>query len=347
MQSNISLEKLSKEFDINKGTIYNWLRKIDYDFENIEKLRRDNTFKERKSRIRLELDEWVKKEILTLISKHPLMGALKLKQYFFRHYQLLLPEKKIYFYLKEQGIIENRNQITTKTKKEIRRFEYPAPLSAVQLDLLTVKLTGGQKIILVTIIDDYSRYILASKFIAIKEMSEVITILSSTIRQYGIFERVITDKGSEFVSWHSFTKFEDFLCNLDIELIASGPAQPQCQGKVERWHRTFREDFENIYGGFSYHSEIQLELDRFVSYYNNERPHQALNGLVPTDRFFGLSEELEKELLEYKTGNRENKIIYFACNIKGKKIVVSGPRDEETNIYINNCEVKNYDEIID
>ncbi len=52
MQSKVSLETLSKKFDINKGTMYNWLRKIDYDFINIEKLRRVNTCKERKSRIR-------------------------------------------------------------------------------------------------------------------------------------------------------------------------------------------------------------------------------------------------------------------------------------------------------
>ena len=77
--------------------------------------------------------------------------------------------------------------------------------------MLSLKLTGGQKITLVTLIDDYSRYILASIFIAIKEMSEVIAIARSVIKKHGVFERVICDKGSEFVSWQSFTRFEEFL----------------------------------------------------------------------------------------------------------------------------------------
>ena len=348
-QSNIDMNKLSTEFGVSKGSIYNWLHKIDYDFENISRLKISRMRIERKSRIQLELSDWVKRDILTLISKHPLMGSLKIKQYFFRHHQILLSEKKIYYYLKKEGIIEGRRNIASSTSKdkECRRFEYPTPLAAVQVDLLTMRLTGGQKLTLVTIIDDYSRYILESRFIAVKEMSEVIKVVGSAIRKHGVFEIVITDKGSEFVSWQSFTKFEEFLCSLDIELIASGPSQPQCQGKIERWHKTFRNDFEGVHGGFSYHSEAQLELDRFVNYYNNERPHQALEGLVPADRFFGLSEELNKELLEYKSGNRANEMIYFSCNIKGEKVVVSGPTVGEANIYINNSEVENYGKVID
>lgn len=329
-QSDISMEQLEKEFKVSKNTVYNWLRKIDYNYENIEKLRVKRTLKERKSRIRLELADDIKEEILLLIGKHPLMGPLKIKQYFFRHKQILLSEKKIYFYLKEQGIIDARKKEKTgKAEKEIRRFEYPAPLSAIQIDLLSLKLTGGQKITLVTLIDDYSRYILASIFIPVKEMSEVIKVARNVIKKHGVFERVICDKGSEFVSWQSFTRFEKFLCDWDVELIASGPHQPQCQGKIERWHKTFREEFEGIYGGFSYHSEAQLELDQFVCYYNNERPHQSLLGLVPADRFYGLSKELEQELSEYKEGKREDEIIYFTCNIKGKKIVISGSQNEE------------------
>ena len=111
-QSDISLQILTKEFDVSLNSVYSWLRKIDYDFENIERLKINRTLKERKTRIKLELSDDVKKEILELISKHPTMGALKIKQYFFRHRQVLLSEKKIYFYLKAEGIIEGRRQLT-------------------------------------------------------------------------------------------------------------------------------------------------------------------------------------------------------------------------------------------
>jgi len=123
---------------------------------------------------------------------------------------------------------------------------------------------------------------------------------------------------------------------LDIELIASGPETPQNQGKIERWHQTLRKEFEAVRGRFAYQSEAQLELDRFVNYYNYERPHQALGGLVPADRFFGIAEDLEKELASYHAGGRANDRIYFCCNIQGRRLVVSGPRSGDLNVYCSN-----------
>ena len=141
-----------------------------------------------------------------------------------------------------------------------RRFEYPSALSAVQMDTLQVTLSGGSRIYLVTMLDDYSRFILNSRFIAVKVMDEMIRIFRETVKEHGVMDRLLTDKGSEFVNWSSFTRFESLLCDLDVELIASGPSTPQNQGKLERWHQTFREDCEQKYGGFGYRSEAQFEV---------------------------------------------------------------------------------------
>ena len=279
------------------------------------------------------MPEWVEKEILSLVEKHPAMGPLKLKQYFLRNHQVFLSEKRIYFFLKEKGIIERRKKEEKKQESHDRRFEYPVPMAAIQLDLLTVILSGGQKIYLVTFLDDYSRFILVSRFIPVKTMDEVKKVLRETVKKYGIMERLITDTGSEFVSWQNITSFEELLVELDIELIASGPEKPQNQGKLERWHQTFRNDCEKIYGKFDYIAQAQLEVDRFVCYYNYERPHQAIGGLVPADRFYGLAEDLERELAIHRNGGRINECIYFCCNINGKKIVVSGPRNGQLTVH--------------
>jgi len=266
---------------------------------------------------------------------HPSMGALKLKQYFFRHHQTILSEKKIYFFLKENGILAKQGKDKKEPNEHSRRFEYPYPLAAVQLDLLTVNLVNKSKIYLVTLLDDYSRYILWSQFIHNKIMSEVIRVLMKTVRKHGVMERIICDKGSEFVSWQSFTSFEERLCELDIELIASGPETPQNQGKLERWHQTYRQECERTIGCFENYSHAQHETDHFVNYYNYERPHQALGGLVPADRYYGLSDELNMALSQYHKDNHEKQCIYFSANINGRRIVVSGPRNGELTIYQN------------
>ena len=335
-ENDLSAQEVAESIGSTKQTVFNWLRKIEYDFANIERLRPKRKKRTERKNILLELEDWVKKEILSLVDKNPGMGPLKIKQYFYRHHQVVIPEKRVYYFLKEEGIIDKRSTGKVVQEKHTRRFEYDKPLAAVQMDLMGLTLSSGTKVYLVSIIDDYSRFMVASDFIPVKTMEEVIRVFSSAIRKHGIPERVITDRGSEFVSWQSFTKFEELLCTLDIELIASGPEKPQCQGKVERWHQTLRKDFQNVRGPFDFSSQAQLELNDFVGYYNNERPHQGIGGLVPADRFYGLETVLTEELEQYRSGTKLSEQIYFSCNIQGEKIVVSGPRTGELNIYRNN-----------
>ena len=240
----------------------------------------------------------------------------------------------IYFFLKDNGILAQRSREKKEPQEHTRRFEYPYPLAAVQLDLLTINL-GSSKIYLVTFLDDHSRYVLLSQFVKTKTMPEVIRLLMQTIKLHGVMDRIICDKGSEFVSWQSFTEFEGRLCDLDVELIASGPETPQNQGKLERWHQTYRQECERVIGGFDSHSQAQFETDRFVNYYNYERPHQGIGGLVPADRYYGIAEDIERELKQYHRDNHEQRCIYFSCNINGKRLVVSGPRNGELTIYQN------------
>jgi hypothetical protein len=57
---------------------------------------------------------------------------------------------------------------------------------------------------------------------------------------------------------------------------------------------------------------------------------------VPADRFYGLETVLTEELEQYRSGTKLSEQIYFSCNIQGEKIVVSGARTGELNIYRNN-----------
>ncbi len=336
-ENDVSVEDVAAELDVDRSVVYLWLKRIDYKFENVERLKIKGKVRKRvRNAVLTDLPTWVKAEVHALIKEHPGMGALKLKQYFFRHHQVIVPQKRLYFFLRDEGILAARAKAGRKADEgEDRRFEYPVPMAAVQLDLLQLKLRDNTNLYLITFLDDHSRFVLHSRLVPVKEMAAVIKQLTETIKTHGIMDRLITDKGSEFVSWNGFTAFETLLCQLDIELIASGPETPQNQGKVERWHQTLRKEFEAVRGRFEHQAEAQIEMDRFVNYYNYERPHQALGGLVPADRFFGIAEDLEKELAIYHAGGRADERIYFCCNIQGRRLVVSGPRSGELNIYSN------------
>jgi hypothetical protein len=110
---------------------------------------------------------------------------------------------------------------------------------------------------------------------------------------------------------------------------------PFVQGKIERWHQTMRTEFESNSSGFTTLCEAQKALESYINYYNYERPHEGIGGLVPADRFFGVARDLQQELLRYKSGDMRDKRIYFCCNIEGQKLVVSGMRNDSLRVYTN------------
>ncbi len=327
----VSLKSFSAVCDINYYTMRDWVRTIDWDVSQIDKLKRKPRSKGKDDL--LSFDEPVQQLILSIKGCHPDWGPLKIKQYLFRHEQILLPTTRIYKFLKGKGLVQE--QVGAKEgEAHDRSFEYPYPLAAVQMDLMHLTLSSGTTIYLVTLIDDFSRFVLGQRFIPVKTMEEVRLAFLESVRVYGVMERLLTDHGSEFVSWQSFTEFEKLLCSLDVEHIASGPDRKENQGKAERWHQTVRSKLRRR-GPLDYSSEAQLWIREVVAEYNYERPHQAIGGLVPADRFFGLKEELEAELETYRSQQRRGQRIYFACRVGDQKLVVSGARADRLNVLLN------------
>ncbi|MCG7853039.1 MAG: integrase core domain-containing protein [Methanosarcinaceae archaeon] len=333
LEENAEVEEISDLLGAASQTIYGWLKRVDYSVKNLEQLKRPEIRQERTD-IK-ELTDEIKAMIDALLVEHPAMGPLKIKQYLFRHEQLLVSEKKIYLYLKEKGIIEKRKKERKELESHNNRFEYEKPLEAIQLDILHFKLAGGQTIYLITLLDDHSRFILKSQFAVETSMDITIHMVKKVIKDYGYIEKILCDKGSEFVSWKNFSLFEEFLCTLEIELVSSGPKMPFVQGKIERWHQTMRTEFESNSSGFTTLCEAQKALESYINYYNYERPHEGIGGLVPADRFFGVARDLQQELSRYKSGDMRDKRIYFCCNIEGQKLVVSGMRNDSLRVYTN------------
>ena len=332
----VSLKSFSEVCDINYYTMREWVRRIEWDVSQIDKLKRKPRAK-RKDDL-LAFGEPVQRLILDVKGCHPDWGPLKIKQYLFRHEQILLPTTRIYKFLKGKGLVQERVGAKGKAAHD-RSFEYPYPLAAVQMDLMHVTLSSGTTIYLVTLIDDFSRFVLGQRFIAVKTMEEVRAAFLESVRVYGVMERLLTDHGSEFVSWQSFTRFEELLVSLDVEHIASGPDRKENQGKAERWHQTVRSALRRR-GPLDYSSEAQLWIREVVNEYNYERPHEAIGGLVPADRFFGLKEELEAELDHYRAQERQGQKIYFACRVGDQKLVVSGPRGDQLKVLLNGKDVR-------
>jgi hypothetical protein len=113
----------------------------------------------------------------------------------------------------------------------------------------------------------------------------VLEALARGIADYGAPREILTDQGRQYTAWRGSTEFEAELRRHGIQHVKSRPHHPQTCGKIERFWKTMWEEFlaRTVFADFE---DCQRRTALFVQHYNFQRPHQALEGLTPADRFF-------------------------------------------------------------
>lgn len=172
-----------------------------------------------------------------------------------------------------------RREPNKKPRSAWRRLVYPAPNACWQLDATEYVLTGGRKCVIFQLIDDHSRYALASLAAAGETAQAAITVVDKAITAHGVPQRLLTDNGAALnPSRRGYVgQLVDHVGRLGVEAITGKPYKPTTQGKNERFHQTlFRYlDKQPLADTLA---ELQAQVDAFDHIYNTHRPHQALPG---------------------------------------------------------------------
>ena len=90
--------------------------------------------------------------------------------------------------------------------------------------------------------------------------------------------RVLTDRGTEYCGAREHHEYELYLTIEDIDHSKTKAKSPQTNGICERFHRTIQEEFyaiafrKKLYDSIE---SLQLDLDDWMHYYNNEREHSG------------------------------------------------------------------------
>ena len=168
-----------------------------------------------------------------------------------------------------------------KPRSAWRRFVYPAPNACWQLDGTEYVLSGGRKCVILQLIDDHSRYAVASH-VAWGETSEAaIAVFDKAVAAHGVPQRLLSDNGVALnPSRRGYLgQLVAHVSSLGVEAITGKPDKPTTQGKNERFHQTlFRYlDKQPLADTLA---ELQAQVDAFDHVYNTERPHQGLPGRV-------------------------------------------------------------------
>jgi putative transposase len=162
-----------------------------------------------------------------------------------------------------------------------RRFVYPAPNACWQLDATEYVLSGGRKCVIFQLIDDHSRYAVASHVASSETAKAAITVFDKAVAAHGVPQRLLSDNGAALnPSRRGFVgQLVEHVSSLGTEAITGKPYKPTTQGKNERFHQTlFRYlDKQPLAGTLV---ELQAQVDAFDDIYNTQRPHQGLPGRV-------------------------------------------------------------------
>jgi transposase InsO family protein len=275
-----NVRALCREYEISPPTAYKWLAR--YRADGPAGLR-DRSRRPLTSPTRTGED--LEQALLQLRAAHPAWGGRKLRAVLRQQGQVGVPSAStITAVLQRQGRID---PATSAAHRPYRRFVREHPNELWQLDFKgPFTLPDGTRAQALSVIDDHSRFCLGLTACANQQTATVQGALTQLFRTYGCPERVLTDNGSPWGDdWtHRHTRLTVWLLHLDIPTSHGAPYHPQTQGKVERFHRTLKEEllaatiFPNL-------SAVQTGLDGWRDGYNTQRPHEALGLVPPAERY--------------------------------------------------------------
>ncbi|KAB8286592.1 IS481 family transposase [Bifidobacterium avesanii] len=187
--------------------------------------------------------------------------------------------------LKDAGLV--RPEPRKRPKSSYTRFEAALPNETWQSDFTHWPLADGTDALIVSWLDDHSRFLLYSHAFAAVTMKTIEDSFRRTCSAYGIPASTLTDNGSVYTTRLLSADpgpFERLLALMGVRQKNGKPYHPQTQGKIERWHRTLKQWLtarplaKDI-------DALNTQLDEFRHEYNEERPHRALNRRTPREAY--------------------------------------------------------------
>jgi putative transposase len=158
-------------------------------------------------------------------------------------------------------------------------YRWPSEFRVLHTDWCVCPVTKKQ---LIAYIDDHSRFIVGYGLYDKVTTENALNCLYRVLFEHGVPYAIITDRGSPFYAnkigkkKKGKCKFQEVLEDMGIRHIVARAHHPQTNGKVERWFGTYKREF----------NERFKNIDDYVKFYNDKRPHQRIGYKTPAEVFF-------------------------------------------------------------
>ena len=189
--------------------------------------------------------------------------------------------------LKAHELITSPAFVVIKAADELRN-KTTAPNPLWQSDFTSLKVIGWGWFYLSSILEDYSRTIIAWKLCTNMTAADVTATLKLALEASGCNRakvlhtpRLLSDNGSSTISGD----LAEWLQDHGMDHVRGAPYHPQTQGKIQRWQQTLKNRIllENDY----LPGDLENHISAFVDHYNNRRYHESLANVTPADAYFG------------------------------------------------------------
>ena len=241
----------------------------------------------RPGRVWNRIPDPVRQRLLALALEVPELSPRELAVRFTDHEKYFVSEASVYRLLKAHDLITSPAFTVIKAGEAFGE-QTTAPNQLWQTDFTYLKVTGWGWFYLSTILDDYSRFIVAWKLCTTMRAGDVTDTLELALAASGCDTakvvhrpRLLSDNGASYVAGD----LARWLEGKGIAHIRGAPNHPQTQGKIERWHQTLKNRV--LLENYFLPGQLEAAVGAFVDHYNHRRYHESLGNLTPADVYFG------------------------------------------------------------
>ena len=257
----------------------------------------------RPDRVWNRIPDAVRSRIVELALANPELSPRELAVRFTDQQRYFVSEASVYRLLKAHDLITSPAFIVVKAADEFHT-KTTAPNQLWQTDFTYLKVIGWGWFYLSTVLDDFSRYVIAWKLCTSMAASDVTDTLELALAASGCDQarvrhrpRLLSDNGPSYIAG----ELAEWLADHAIDHVRGAPCHPQTQGKIERWHQTLKNRIllENYY----LPGDLEAQVEAFVDHYNHRRYHESLSNLTPADVYFGRGQTilLDRERIKRQT----------------------------------------------
>ena len=297
-QSHLSVRQTLEKLGIPRPTFYRW---YDRYLEGGPEALEDRP--SAPSRVWNRIGNDIQQQIVEMALDQSELSPRELAVRFTDEKRYFVSESTVYRLLKAHDLITSPAFIVIKAADAFHT-KTTRPNEMWQTYFTYFKIIGWGWVYLSTVLDDFSRYVIAWKLCTTMRAGDVTDTLELALEASGCSSarvahkpRLLSDNGPSYIA----EELAEWIGANGMSHVRGAPMHPQTQGKIERWHQTLKNRI--LLENYFLPGDLETQIEAFIDHYNHRRYHESLGNVTPADTYFGRADAIiqQRERIKRKT----------------------------------------------